>query len=366
MTTLQATVHRENLQRALAVVERVTSKNASLPILANILIKGAGGQVFLLATNLEVGVTASIGAKLDGPGQIAVPGRILSDFIRATKSDVVTLTESNGSLKIQAGRYQTTVLGYEAGEYPIIPKLEGGQLFTIPAAQLHELCAGVLDSIATTDARPELAGAYLQFSETGMIIAATDSFRLVERRLPTINGNGLAVIVPRTTVAELVRILGESDGDVEVRVADNQISFSSDGTEVVSRLVDGKYPEYHKVIPERASSRVLVRRDDLDDAVKAVALFSSSIADVKLVCEASALTVVAKNSSKGEAEAGIEANLKGDTFEISMNHYYLTDGLKAIGTEKVVLEFTGPGSPFVLRPADADTPVVYLIMPLRS
>jgi DNA polymerase-3 subunit beta len=366
MTTLQATVHRENLQRALAVVERVTSKNASLPILANVLLRSGNGQVHLLATNLEVGVTASIGAKIDGAGQIAVPGRILSDFIRAAKGDVVILTETKGSLKIQAGRYQTTVLGYEAGEYPIIPKLEGGQVFMISATQLYSLCAGVIDSIATTDARPELAGACIKFTKEGIVVAATDSFRLVERRIPGVNGNGLSVIIPRTTVSELVRTLNETEGDIEIRVADNQISFSSDGVEVVSRLVDGRYPEYHKVIPERASSRVLVRRDELEDAVKAVALFSSSISDVKIMCSASAVTVIAKNSSKGEAEAGIEANLKGDPFEISMNHHYLTDGLKAIGTEKVVLEFTGAGSPFVIRPSETDLAVVYLIMPLRS
>lgn len=165
---------------------------------------------------------------------------------------------------------------------------------------------------------------------------------------------------------ELARVLTDVDGDLHIVTGDNQVMFIHDDFEIVSRLIDGKYPDYHKVIPERALSKVLARKNDLEDAVKAAALFSSSISDVKIECGADGVTVTAKNSSKGEAQTTVEGNLKGDPFEITLNHHYFLDGLKAIDTDKVVLEFTGKGSPFVLRPNDDKKEATYLIMPLRN
>jgi DNA polymerase-3 subunit beta len=135
---------------------------------------------------------------------------------------------------------------------------------------------------------------------------------------------------------------------------------------VVSRLIDGKYPDYRKVIPERSLTKVLIRHADLEQAVKVAALFTSSISDVKLASTERALSVSAKNAGKGEGEATVEANLKGEPFDIAMNFHYLLDGLRVIRAEHLVLEFTGKGSPFMLRPEGADGSLVYIIMPLRG
>lgn len=363
---MEIVVHKENLQRALGFVDRVTSKNASLPILSNLLLKTEGGRLRILATNLEVGVTATIGAKVDQEGQIAAPGRILTDLARAARDETIQLTVSNNVMKIRSGSYQTSVLCFDPSEYPLIPKIEKGTLFQIPAPLLKDLLTGVHESIALSDSRPELAGALVKMSDGTLTIAATDGFRLAERSAPTNIKEESSFIIPRGTVGELLRILHDATGDIAIRLADNQALFSHEHFEIVSRLIDGRYPDYQKLIPDRSLSRVLVRRDDLVDAVKVAALFSSTISDIQVAFKENKITISGKNSSKGEGQATAEAAGKGEAFEISLNYQYFLDGLKVMPTEKVILHFTGKGSPFVLRPDNEDHAAVYLIMPLRA
>jgi len=359
-------VQKENLERALGFVEKVASKNAALPILSNILIRTNEGRLQISATNLEIGVVSAIGAKITEEGQIAVPGRIFSDFVRGVKNETLTLSTKQNTLFVDGGSMKTSILGFDATEYPIIPKINQANPYTLPAQTLQSMLGNITDSIALSESRPELAGAFVSFLNDSTVVAATDSFRLAEQRRTNNNPTVATVIIPRGTVMELLHILGSVTGDIAIRVADNQIEFSHSDCQIISRLIDGRYPEYHKVIPERYIAKVLVHKKELENAIKTTALFSSSISDVKVDCENGALTISAKNSSKGEAQATMKANLKGDPFNITVNHHYFLDGLKIIPTETVVIEFTGNGSPFVLRPSDDKKEGVYLIMPLRN
>lgn len=363
---MQLTLSQEALRQAVGLVDRITSKNISLPILANILLKAEGKHLFLSATNLEVGITTSVDADISQPGGIAIPARVLGDFLRATKGDLVTLKTIGNTVEIKNNRSKTSILSFDATEYPIIPRILKGSKYSVDTLQLFQLLSGVFDCTATSDSRPELAGVFLVFEPSLFRAAATDSFRLAERKIQTNHTTTGSVIIPRTAVAELLHILPEHQGLITVTVADNQIVFHHPSFELVSRLIDGRYPDYQKIIPERFLGKALVRHTDFEEAVKVSALFSSSIADVLLECTPETLKVSGKNTSKGEAQATIEANLKGDPFTISVNYHYLLDGLKTITTDKVILEFTGTGSPFVLRPENSDEKTTYIIMPLRS
>lgn len=363
---MKVIVSRENISRALGLVERMTSKNTALPILQNVLLKTEHGRLSCSATNLEVGIISTLGAKVDKEGQVAVPGRILCDFIRSLRGDTVTLSVQQNTLTVESGKFKTTILGFDATEYPIIPKVRANDQYTIPASLVRHMVSSVYDSIALSESRPELAGAFAQFQENSIVFAATDGFRLVEHRAPGSTEKPLSVIIPRVTMGELLRLTADVEGDIQVLVTDNQISFSHDAFEMVSRLVDGRYPDYHKVIPEKFLSKVLVRKEDLENAVKAAALFSSSISDLKVEGSEDTITLSAKNSSKGEANIAIEAAIKGEPFEVMVNYHYLLDGIKTMPTDKVVIEFTGKGSAFILRPHQETKELVYLIMPLRN
>jgi len=220
--------------------------------------------------------------------------------------------------------------------------------------------------VAVSETRPELSGVFVDFNNDKIVFAATDSFRLTEKNVDFKNVQKQSFIIPRNTVVELIRIAGELEGDLAFNTSDNQISFSNDDFEIVSRVIDGNYPDYKKVIPEKFVSKVLVRKDELDKTIRLAGLFSTNISDIKINCSEGKMAILAKNADKGEIETLIDASLKNQPFEVSLNFHYLLDGLKILDTEKVVMEFTGQGSPLVIRPNDDKKDVVYLIMPLRS
>ena len=363
---MKITINQKNLKKALNLVEKVVSKNTSLPILNNILLKTENGRLKVSATNLEIGVNYIIGAKIEEVGQIAIPARIISDFIGNIIDDKVSLTTKNNILSINSERYKTQILGFDAKDFPIIPKIKSKPLAIIPVKLLRNSLMTVLDSVAVSETRPELAGVFMDFNNDRIVFAATDSFRLTEKSVDFKNVQKQSFIIPRNTVVELIRIASELEGDLVFNTSDNQVSFSNDDFEMVSRVVDGNYPDYKKVIPERCISRVLIKKDELDKTIRVAGLFSTNISDIKINCSEGKMAVLAKNADKGEIETLIDASLKNQPFEVSLNFHYLLDGLKILDTEKVVMEFTGQGSPLVIRPNDDKKDVVYLIMPLRS
>src|SRR3989344_1002144 len=258
---MKITVNQKNLKKAINLVERVVSKNTSLPILNNILLKTENGRLKVSATNLEIGVNYIIGAKIEEIGQIAVPARIISDFIGNTVDDKVLLTTKNNILSINSEKYKTQILGFDAKDFPIIPKIKSKPLAIIPVKLLKNSFLTVLDSVAVSETRPELAGIYMDFNNEKIVFAATDSFRLTEKRVDFKNFSNQSFIIPRNTVIELIRIANELEGDLSFNASDNQISFSNDDFEMVSRIIDGNYPDYKKIIPEKFISRLLVKKD---------------------------------------------------------------------------------------------------------
>lgn len=363
---MKLTIGRDNFKRALGAVEKIASKNISLPILNNILLRTENGRLCVSATNLEVGIRFYIGAKIDEVGEVAVPARILSDFIHAMNDEKISLITKNNTIHLSSDNFKTTILGVDPKEFPIIPKIESSVHFSIPASEFRNGLLAVMDSVSLSESRPELAGVYIHSDEKNLIFASTDIFRLSEKKVPMSVIAKIGFILPRVTVMELIRLTGDGGKDINIRVSDNQIACSNEEFEFVSRLVDGTYPDYVKVIPDRAVSKVLVDKKELEQSVRLAGLFTSNISDILIKCAESTMVVQAKNSDKGELEAKVSITLKEEPFDISLNFQYLLDGLKHIDSEKVVLEFTGQGSPFILRPSDKDPLFTYLIMPLRS
>ena len=364
--TMKVTVNQKNLRKALGLVEKIVSRNPSLPILNNVLIKTDNGRLRISSTNLEIGINCMIGAKIDEVGEIAIPARVSSDFINNVSDEKVTLHTKNNILFINSDKYKTQILGFDPKDFPIIPKLKEGPVTVISSKILRNMLYSVADAIAVSETRPELAGVYANLSAKKLTFAATDSFRLSEVNFDAKISGQHSVIIPRNTVMELIRITSDIDGDIEVKIGDNQVSFYNNDFELVSRLIDGNYPDYKKVIPSKFLSRMLVQKGDLEKDIRLAGLFSSNISDVKLLCSKDAIVIRSKNSDKGEIETTVPAVLKNDPFEISVNYHYLLDGLKIMDSDKVVLEFTGNGNPLIIKPHDNNRELTYLIMPLRS
>jgi DNA polymerase-3 subunit beta len=268
---------------------------------------------------------------------------------------------------ISSDNTDTTILCVDAAEYPIIPRLSGGEEFEISQRSLAAALSRVSSAISTIDSRPEISGAYMRVDDTCVYIAGTDGFRLAEARISTQKGVSLSCIIPRATILELLHILNtKGDERVLIRLSDNQISFSLETRYVVSRVIDGSYPDYQKVIPQNSLSRVLVSRGDIEKAIRAASIFSSSISDVLISCTQDMISLSAKNTQRGSSRSSLSVQVKGDPFEMSLNYTYLVDAITAAQTEKVILEFTGIGSPLLVKPFDESQNFVYVIMPLRQ
>jgi len=363
---MKLTLNHNNLKKAVMLAERIIGRNVSLPVLSNFLFKTDNGRLRISATNLEMGITCWVGAKIEEVGELTVPARVLADLINSISEDKISLASKENTLIISASGYKTTILGGDSKEFPIIPRIKDAQTIQIPADILAGCLSSVVDSIALSESRPELAGIYINFSREGIIFAATDSFRLTEQIVKQKNAVTGAFILPRPAVNEVIKIASSSEDGVIISFNPNQASFNTHDFEFVSRLIDGTYPEYKKVIPDKVVSRVTVAKGELEKSTQIAGIFSSNISDIKIEAVKDKLKLSAKNPNKGDTQLTVGAELKNENFEISINYRYLLDGLKIMPSPKVDILFTGNNSPLIIRPHGVAEQITYLIMPLRG
>lgn len=360
-------INQKKLISAVRTVEKAVSKNISLPILNTILLKTDNGRLNLSTTNLEIGINYWIGAKINKNGEVAVPARIFSDFISNITDEKLSLTAQNNIVSINSEHYKTQILGMDTKDFPIIPQIKKEHSFKINNQILKTALISVLDSTALSETRPELSGIYVCISKNRAEFAATDSFRLSEKIISLHDSKEKTFILPRNTAIEIIRIAESIDvnSDLSLAVSDNQVIVFGDDFEIISRLIDGHYPEYKRVIPEKFIALAKVNKAEFEKSIRMASIFSSSISDIKLKAGKESMEISAKNSDRGEINADLACEIKNKPFEISVNYHYLLDGLKVLPTEHVILEFTGDGSPLVLK-GEGSKDQTYVIMPLRS
>lgn len=348
------------------VTEKIISHNLTLPILQNIVLKTEQGRVKILSTNLEIGVNCWLGAKIEEEGEIAIPAKIFTNFINNITSEQITITTKDNIILIDAENFKTKIIGFAAKDFPIIPKSKSTPFVYLEAEQLYLLISAVLESASLSETRPELAGVLIKFFSSKIESAATDSFRLAEQTVSSDGGQEeQSVIIPKNTAQEILRVLSVKSGKVAMAISENQIFFTIGEVEIVSRLIDGHYPDYKRVFPEKTVATMLLTREELERSIRLASIFTSQIADVKMQANKEGLKILAKNSDKGEVDLLVPGILKGEGFKVTVNYRYVLDGLKNISTEKLVMEFTGEDSPLVIKP-EGRNDFVYLIMPLRS
>ncbi len=358
-------VNTQRFITAIRTAERVVAKNVTLPILQTVKIIANKNNLEILATNLEIGVRSFIGAKIQEEGEVAVPAKILSSFISNFTDETIILIANKQTITVKSSTATTRIFGMETDEFPIIPNVSDGIDTNMSSVELKNGLQAVVDATSISETRPELTGVYMQFKSNGVVFAATDSFRLSQYSISQSQSNIGSYIIPRPTVLEMIRILDDNNGDVKLTLSQSQIALKTDITELVSRLIDGHYPAYSKVIPEKQISSILINKSELEKTVRMSSIFSSNISDIVLIADKDTLTIEAKNSDKGDSNTQIKGEIEKDSFRISINYQYLLDGLKIIKAEKVVLGFTGDGSPLVLRGQGVENHI-YVIMPLKT
>ncbi len=358
---------QENLSRALNIVSHVASKNVSLPILNNVLITTENGIIKLTTTNLEIGINCQVRGKIEKEGKITVQAKLLSDYINSLPNERIDLEVEGDNLKIKCGKAQTTVKGSSTEEFPLIPKVEKNNSFQLKVNNFKKAITQVIYAAATDESRPEISGAFLKGGDKEIILAATDSYRLAEKKVKTEKGNeGEGVIVPARTLMELNRILTDDIESINFFINENQILFVFDGIEMVSRLIEGQYPEYQQIIPSEGKTKVELNTQEFIKMVKTTSLFcKAGINDISLEVKGDKIIVSASNSQLGENISSLDVKVEGEDNNIVFNYRYLLDGLSSIDTEDLILELTDNTSPGLIKPKGLDD-YIYIIMPIRQ
>lgn len=368
---------QENLKRGLNIVGHVSSKNINLPILNNILIKAEDGNIELISTNLEIGITHQIRGKIENDGQFTVDSKLIGEYVNLLNSgEKVKIEEKDNELKVECGNYKTKIKGESAKEFPLIPTIPRQGYYSCKSGELKKALNSVGFAVSNNENRIELSGVLFSFNDNKLSLAATDSYRLAEREIK-INAKDMAgeqkVIVPGKTVQELMRVLNNFEGaelgdeeELKFYLTDNQILFTVDSVELISRLINGHYPDYKQIIPAKSQTDILVEKAEIIRAVKAAALFSKTgINDITLLFLKNKIMVSAFSGASGESQIELEAEVNGGDNEVTINYRYLLDGLNNVEGGMIRLNVLNNSTPCVLKPEKSDD-YLYIVMPIRQ
>jgi len=368
---MKVTCAASTLGQGLHTVARAVSARTTLPILNNVLLQTSTQGLQLTATNLEIGIREVVAAEVEEEGGITVPARLLTDFVSAHPDEPLTLTldKKTQSLAVHSPHFDVVIRGIDPADFPPVPVAGDGRKVSVPQADLRQAIEQTVVAASTDEGRPVLTGVYVQLNGGKATLAATDGHRLAVRNLALQTGGGdvETVIIPARALAELSRILkaGSEAIDLTVGAQRNQVFFKSGETELMSRLIEGTYPNYQQVIPSQSTTTITAKTQDLLFTTRVVSLFSKDAANViKFKAESGKLTLTANTSEVGNSVAGVEARVEGQDLQVAFNSKYVLDALSIVGSEEVQLGFTGPLNPGAIRPVGRDD-YLYIIMPVR-
>ena len=376
---MNITCLKENLKRILNIISGIVGKNLTLPILNNILIEAQEEGIKISATNLEIGLSAFVSGKIEKKGVLTVPAKTLTSFISNLPNKKIQLEAKKNILKISSDNYKAEINGLPAEEFPIIPKFSQKFSYKIPSETLKEALSSVVSVAAISDSRPEITGVFLMFENSKVLVAATDSFRLAEKTILLENKKEstkqeIKTILPQKTAQELTKILSENTGkEVSIGFENNQIFLKIGDFQIVSRLIDGVYPDYQQIIPRESAFSLALDKEELISSIRLASVFSSKINETKFKFDLKRkkLTVSSADPEVGtnESEIALEVE-KPETpsdkiLEISFNHRFLLDGLNNLKGKKAIFSLNSETTPGVLRSA-SDSSYLYLLMPINA
>ncbi len=371
---------QENLLQGLNLVSHITGKNVNLPVLGNVLLKTEGGSLRLSTTNLELAINNVVRGKVEIDGEYSVPAKLFLDYVTLLPSGKVELTLIDEGLEVRSTEQETVFKGMLASEFPVLPKLVIRQPYELKAEDLRRTIGQVAFAVGTSETRPELMGVACFFGglagSGNLACVATDSYRLAERRIPVSGNTGEGrVIVPARAFVEISRIIGSYKDElsmpehVQLSFTDNQMVMSYGSVELISRLIEGSFPDYAPLIPHNFKTEAVLSRQELQKAVRAAALFSrQGIFDVHLELDPDKGTCTVKSADQGtgKTKTVLQTKVTGDANTVMLNYRYLMDGLAAMLCDAVRIRQVDRTNPILMTPEGSEEKYRYLIMPIRQ
>lgn len=401
---MRVSCFQENLAKGLSIVGRAVASRSTLPVLGNILLEAKDNHLRLSATNLEIGINCWIGARVEDEGAITVPARLLAEFVNSLPPERIDMELSvrTQTLHLSCARFDANIKGIDAAEFPIVPTVDNGEgpeqtaevlegsTIALETAGLRKMIDQVVFAAATDESRPTLTGVEVSFRGDRLVMAATDGYRLSVRSVELDHslGEDMTVIIPAKSLSELARVIGDADEERSVQVtvtqARNQILFRVWGkgneargaflqVDVVSSLIDARFPDYRAIIPKNYTTRTVVTTDALLKAVRVAQLFARDNSNIiRLAVQPGngevpgAIRLTATSTEMGDNVNELDALVEGNEVEIAFNARYLIDVLSQISEAQVVLETTQPNRPGSIRPVGiGNEEFLHVVMPMH-
>lgn len=379
---MKAVCTQENFKKAISIVDKITSKQITLPILKNILLETRDGRLIFSATNLEIGIISKIGAKIEREGKIAVPARILSEFVLNLPHEENIEIELNGQiLNINCGKYKAKINCLDSEDFPIIPERKGECQFLIDNNKFKDVIVKTLSSVSLSDIRVEFTGINLSLLDNRMFFASTDSFRLCEYECEVEIKGDLNVlssesfIIPAETFRELNKILNSSEdiGKTMITIENNQIFFDIDDIKIVSRLINGKYPPYRQIIPSTFKTEVSINKAELLQSIKIASVFTKKTeGEINIITQDDNKLIVKSGlQESGENQVDLIVDKVGENQDFILNPRYLLDSLGVMDSDKIEILINDSLSPVVMKMLNGESGktvdnFIYIIMPIRK
>lgn len=375
---MKLTCMQDDLKRGLAAVSHaVAGKSSTLPVLANVLLSTDEGRLKLTATNLEVGINRWIGAHVVQDGAVAVPAKLLADVVGGLPNDKVTLTldVKTQTLRVECGRFVSNIKGVDADEFPSLPTVSArAPLVSLPAEVWREAIEQVAFAAASDESRPILTSVLVRTRDQQMTLVAADGFRLAMRTIHVAEPVVHAVdcLIPARTLAELARIIGDIEAEVAMvyMPGGSHVLFHTENIEVVSRLIEGRFPDFERIIPQQYLTRTVLDSNELAKAVKLASFFAVASQNVvKLKIEPAGefgpgRVILSANSAElGDNTSELDGSVTGEGGVIALNVKFLADAIAAIGSNQIAFEMQSSQSPAVFKPVGQDG-YIHIVMPM--
>lgn len=362
-----------NLKRGIGISEKITNKNLSLPILNNILIKTNKNKLQIMATDLEIGLNYFVLGEIKEEGSLLVPSRMLIGLLNNLKEEKITLETKGDKLYIQTKDFDLNIQGFPSEEFPIIPSIESDNYIEIDSSVLLQTFNQVVKSASAGFNKPELSSVYITIDDGNLLFVSTDSFRLSEKKVGQnhfkINGKkDIKLIIPSKTIAEIIKILQNVD-DVDVKTkiyySNNQVFFDFGNANLISRLIEGEFPNYQTIIPKTFQTKVNINKNDLGESIKLVSLFSSKIKDLNIQLDVKKQEMIIKgeDASTGEGVYRLKCMIDGDDAKVCFNYSYILDGLEELTNEDIFFGINEDGPALIKSSVDEN--YIYVLMPIR-
>jgi DNA polymerase-3 subunit beta len=375
---MRAICNTETFSRRLQLVSRGVSARSTIQLLGGILVEAGGEALKLSATDMEISIQTSSPAEVEGEGRVVIPARIFNDIVRSLPGGSFSLEHdaSDGTVRLVAGDNEYRIRAYAADDYPQLPVFPEDGTFRMPGKSLMETVEKVSRSYSRDETRPVLTGILISFEDSRVKMVTTDSYRLSikETELATSGFEGSReAIIPARAMQEVSRIFGsEGEDDVEVSLSENQALFRVGDVVFGTRLIDGNFPEYRRLLPNDFEREIAIPREELIGTLRRVNLFAARQTPpvpVSLSFSEGAVEVIVRNGEVGDAHERLSASSE-DEFLISFNPGYLLDGVSAIDSDKVVFKLNEPLKPGLIVPDEngdgTESDFLYLIMPMRD